>query len=527
MTKFLSFRLGAHLSLRENGRGWFCLLAIWSVYPLWHGYMLSPDLNDDAFITLAYAKNLIAGNGFVYNHGPETLGTTSPLQTLLAAGLGLLLPQVSLISIAKAMGSISWVSCGWLVFAFRERLGLSRRDASLIGIAIFALGSPYFLGMETWMYLAILVLACGLAAGGNYLLAGISTGLLFLCRGDGGIIGAILGAQVLLRGWQARRLPWREVLALSAGFLIVVLPWVAYCLEHFGSVIPNTLGTKLVQGEYARRFLPGLLQRAVEWGSFTPGVAWLGIVYHALAVVGAVWLWRGRSLLGLLAAGVLAHTALFTLLGVAYYPWYILPEYFLWQVLIGAGIAAIARRALKREDTEWHGLQAVALAIVIPAVMASGWAVWGIDRRGDYRGEAYREVCDWLNEHAPKEAIVGASDIGYLGYFTGFEILDFNGIVTPRMIEYMKVRGGIDRLPEDLPGFIMVVCELDGRHYFSGDSRFRARYSRALVTGSLVQGRKCKLYALKADAADHAPTPIKRFSPGMFLPDTSTLSEAP
>lgn len=38
---------------------------------------------DDAFITFRYARNIVEGQGFVYNPGVSTLGTTTPLFTLL------------------------------------------------------------------------------------------------------------------------------------------------------------------------------------------------------------------------------------------------------------------------------------------------------------------------------------------------------------------------------------------------------------------------------------------------------------
>src|SRR5262249_10752316 len=44
---------------------------------------------DDALITFRYARNLIAGNGFIYNAGERVLGTTTPLFTLLLSGFGL------------------------------------------------------------------------------------------------------------------------------------------------------------------------------------------------------------------------------------------------------------------------------------------------------------------------------------------------------------------------------------------------------------------------------------------------------
>ena len=45
-------------------------------------------VSDDAFISLRYAANLLAGHGLVFNPGERVEGFTSPLWTLLLAGFG-------------------------------------------------------------------------------------------------------------------------------------------------------------------------------------------------------------------------------------------------------------------------------------------------------------------------------------------------------------------------------------------------------------------------------------------------------
>ena len=47
-----------------------------------------PRTIDDAYITFRYARNIVEGQGFVYNPGVRTLGTTTPLYTLLMAAIG-------------------------------------------------------------------------------------------------------------------------------------------------------------------------------------------------------------------------------------------------------------------------------------------------------------------------------------------------------------------------------------------------------------------------------------------------------
>ncbi|MEP7293184.1 MAG: hypothetical protein ABI835_15480, partial [Chloroflexota bacterium] len=42
---------------------------------------------DDAFITFRYSRNIVEGQGFVYNPGVQTLGTTTPLFALTLAAV--------------------------------------------------------------------------------------------------------------------------------------------------------------------------------------------------------------------------------------------------------------------------------------------------------------------------------------------------------------------------------------------------------------------------------------------------------
>jgi peptidoglycan/LPS O-acetylase OafA/YrhL len=70
------------------------LLLAASLFPLWvASHQQHKFLNDDTYITLTYAKSLVNGRGFVFNHPPPTLGTTSPLLALMVAGLAMALPR--------------------------------------------------------------------------------------------------------------------------------------------------------------------------------------------------------------------------------------------------------------------------------------------------------------------------------------------------------------------------------------------------------------------------------------------------
>ena len=84
------------------------IAVIWLVLPIWN----IQNLNDDSFITLTYAKNLVAGNGFVYNHPPATLGTTSPLFVFLVAGIAVI-TRLTVVQTAIFVSGLAWAAAGW------------------------------------------------------------------------------------------------------------------------------------------------------------------------------------------------------------------------------------------------------------------------------------------------------------------------------------------------------------------------------------------------------------------------------
>ena len=59
------------------------ILALALAVRVWFG----PHLRDDAYITFRYALRLAGGHGFTFNDGERVLGTTTPLYTVILAGL--------------------------------------------------------------------------------------------------------------------------------------------------------------------------------------------------------------------------------------------------------------------------------------------------------------------------------------------------------------------------------------------------------------------------------------------------------
>lgn len=219
---------------------------------------------DDALITFRYAQNLVSGNGFVYNVGERVLGTTTPLFTLLIAGL--LKLGCSPFAAAFALNSMAD-----LVTAFVLWRMFSNLPATLgwIPPALF-LFSPETLqwslsGMETELSIACLFAAFLFSARDRWKSAFVAGAIATLVRIDGAaVLVALTAGHVLQRG----KLPAIPLCAAAA----VLLPWTLFAFSYFGSPVPNSASAKwaLSGGHlscFGRNPLPGLPAPPHGWHS--------------------------------------------------------------------------------------------------------------------------------------------------------------------------------------------------------------------------------------------------------------------
>jgi arabinofuranosyltransferase len=208
-------------------------------------------LSDDAFISFRYARNLVEGYGLVFNPGERVEGYTNPLWTLFIA-LGMW---------AKARPE-TW-SIAWGIVCYAASIGLlgvvHQRTcvrlslptwlacipfAAIAGAASVEWATFATSGLETSAF-TMLVLAGLVAASerGNRPLAraaasGALLALATLTRPDGGIFAALAFTYMLILG------AWRDALAFAVVFATLVVPFTAWRVEYYGSLLPNTYYAK-------------------------------------------------------------------------------------------------------------------------------------------------------------------------------------------------------------------------------------------------------------------------------------------
>jgi hypothetical protein len=209
-----------------------------------HAFVGSSSLIDDAYISFRYARNLAGGHGLVFNEGQRVEGYTNfswVLLSALAVRAGLSPTWVMpLVGVAAGIGV--------LVVVYREARAMAREEAMprrLAGVPAAALvaASPSLAfyastGLETALYTLFATIACAAIARRRAVPFALATVAAALTRPEAGLL-AVVG---MTRFAVARdRGP-----ALRAGAILAagLLPYLAWNVAYFGTLVPNTLAAK-------------------------------------------------------------------------------------------------------------------------------------------------------------------------------------------------------------------------------------------------------------------------------------------
>ena len=375
-------------------------------------------MEDDAFISFRYARNLATGNGFTFNPGEVHFGTSAPL---FAAALGVLgIPKPNVIPfLGFWISALALLACGLAMLAFWWD---SKREVGMLaGVLIVASPLTYYsFGMEMSTQAALVLWGfylcrIGRPVRGNGLLA-----LAVLVRPDAVVALAIgLG----YAAWQRRRVPWRE----GGVAALILLPAALTLYFYFGTALPATAAAKQAQVESGvwRTFIPGTLEFlqdryvigrhmpiapvAAETVN-TPLPAWP--LWAGLACVG-VFFCRRAALPILWGAGI---TFAYQVGRVTFNDWYIVPVGIGLSILIACALSKLPRRAV-------IGFTAAAGCFLI-------WYAWarGVNTR-DGRTASYIQAGKWLAVNTTHEQTIGFCELGYVGWYCDRKMVDPLGLV--------------------------------------------------------------------------------------------------
>jgi arabinofuranosyltransferase len=277
------------------------LVAAVALYRARHFY------EDDAYITLRYARRWIAGQGPTWTDGERVQGYTHPLWLLQLAFLGRL--GADLVLASQVLGVV-YLGGIFVVFQRARCLPASvLLVATLPGVAVWAVGGLETVSFAFWLVLAAwltsrIVLAANAGAGAGAL-AGAVLAAAALTRPEGLAVALVAGAWVLA----SKRL--RALGGLVASFMAPVAAWESFSAIYYGDLLANPVFAKVTGYPFLQSVRDGFTYLAVTapgWGwavltsltclALTPRAAALWIIAMALPIAFGLLTGGGDHMVG-------------------------------------------------------------------------------------------------------------------------------------------------------------------------------------------------------------------------------------
>jgi arabinofuranosyltransferase len=414
---------------------------------------------DDGFIAFQYVRNLVRGEGLVYNPGERVEGYNNFLWIVLLAGFQWLLPETSLLRIAQTLGVVFGVLTILLVCRFSWSVCRESRALGLLAGALLAVHSGFAAwataGLETTLF-AFLVFASAYAyvsylrIGKKFLLVPLLFAFASLTRPDAFLLFAITTCHLIVREWKlGQPLPIGRMFLWGSIFAAVYVPYYIWRFIYYGYPLPNTFYAKVGSGSH--QYIRGaryLLDYLSEYGAFL-----FILVLLVLMRRDARKEWR--DYFALIAAGYIAYLVYVGGDGLGFFRFfvYLVPILYL---LVQDGFADLYRRASGLSFiTTGRMLNLVTLCLIVislgvtmrqsvfPLFMRSSYRWYepqsqlsfpglGTDHSyiwfDNYFVDRLAIAAKWLETHASQNAVVASTPAGSIAYHMDHKVIDMLGL---------------------------------------------------------------------------------------------------
>jgi len=390
--------------------------------------LVSRALIDDAYITMAYARNLAFHLHWGMIADEAANSATSPLN-VIALGAITAVVRDGVVAVGVLFVGATVLAAHWLA-ALAADTGLNNKALPVVAVGTL-LVNPLLLstvGLEPYLTAALLAGLLRYGVARRPVAFGVLAGLCVLARPDTAVVVVVV-ALVLRPGW---------LRAIGAA-LAVTLPWYVFSWFVLGSALPDTLVMKSGDAWDAFGFWNGPLLYLLKFPgaaalSFLPVLAGLAALVGLLVVRPREPWARAAVAAGL---GAVGHYGAYCLLHTAPYHWYYAP------LVIGttfcAAIVAVRRR--------WAVVAAAGLAcaaLVVDLQHGVPWTRAAISTNWATAAEYERMGTD-LRPLVGTAAVESPGEIGTLAYYCDCTIVDAfsdRGRIIPA-IEARERAGGL------------------------------------------------------------------------------------
>jgi hypothetical protein len=500
---------------------------------------------DDAYITFRYARNIVNGIGFVYNPAERVMGTTTPLYTLLMAGLSFLLRTSNYPPMAIWINALTDGATCALLVSLGQAISGHRRVGIAAGLlytiapfsVTFAIG-----GMETSVFVLLLCLTALLYLRGATFWP-FTAALALLTRPDALIFVGPIGLHYLFRYFRSLsnrsyslRIMNYELIKSATLFFAPLLPWVLFATFYFGSPIPHSIAAKTAayrlspeEGfirlwqHYSTPFFEDVTiqksplnaikipvgETGIPFGNFwpLPGI----ILYLSLSIIGLLTSRRHDSCTLPITLYPFLYFVTFAIANPLIFRWYLTPPLPLYFILILTGLThiidSIVQRILRFIPSPTHPYAQTVFILTCAFFFLLTIRAWVlIPDHGPARPapdmawfqleELYTQVSRQLAPEVTPDTVIAAGDIGAIGYFSGARILDTLGLVSPESTAYYPLPAdqlvinyaiSADLIVDLKPDYV-VFLEVYGRRTLLNDPRFLSDYTLREKTPTDIYG---------------------------------------
>ncbi|MBP2321642.1 hypothetical protein JOF56_002027 [Kibdelosporangium banguiense] len=397
------------------------------------------SLTDDAYITLAYARNVATDLHWGLIPQEVANSATSPLNVILLA-IATALTGVSgevhpvlglgIVTVGLSM-AMAW---GWTRIVRAMDLPVV---SAVLGLALVLL-NPILLsaiGLEVVLIPAVLVLLVAMAAEGRVFWFGVISGLAVLARLD--LIVFVLVVAFFTASIR------RKLLRAIAGAVVTAGPWYVFSWFALGSAIPDTLVIKTLQeGLFAPwSFVSGPVMYFLGSRLVVPlafGAALLGVIaVAAWAVLRTATRWEETSQVrritpaAALGIGGIVYYAVYSFMGVGPYHWYYVTPIVSLSVFLAVAVGAWLASA-QREPSLRPGAPTVVLTLV--ALLGFGNLAADVKQGvpwdappifGNWASATdYARVAKEIGRRVGDKTVASPGEIGTFAYFCDCAIVD-------------------------------------------------------------------------------------------------------
>jgi arabinofuranosyltransferase len=386
-------------------------------------WMFRHNQLDDALIYARYIRNALQGQGLVFNPGEHINALTAPLYsalTLLAAWL--------------SFGHVLFAESVLFVIFFSAAASLAEWLAPWSGLLIAS--STYFyycIGMETALFLLLLVLLVILYLERQDNWIPLTSFLLLLVRLEGGALVVVI-AFLMLR---ERRFPPLRSYGLP---VLIVAAYLLFNFNYYGPLIPSSGVAKLVQahsglwGKWPTAFLrvPPQLYYSFKVSAYLVPLA---LIFVPLGM----WKVRTTRINHVLVPFGLILASFYVFTNIPNYHWYYAP--FIFFILLYGCLGVPQSKPAS----------VIAVLVIVQCFTVASYK--GVRSPSNY---PYKDAGLWLEQNTPKNATVAALETGAIGWYSNRYIVDVLGLTTPINVVYLEHHDFYSWLNQEKPDYVVM-----------------------------------------------------------------------